>query len=225
LRCVELPPTSRRALTRATALAAIVFVLLTVALARHPEPTGIESAVDRAFLASRGSRIFGTFKAVTVTGSVLVVAIGAAVLAVECWIRLRDLRLAVACVVATALAGVAETVVKPIVGRPRPATRVFTGQTGAGFPSGHTTGATALAICAVAVAWSLAGSRRSRVTVGVAATAYVVVIGVSRLVVGAHYSLDVVGGWLLGSTIAIAVLMTVTRSGTIQERVRRSPWP
>jgi undecaprenyl-diphosphatase len=193
------------------ALAAIVFMLLAIALALHPAPPGLEAAVDRSFLAARGSDVFRLFKVVTVAGSVLVVAVGAAVLAVECWIRVGDRRLAIACVVATALAGFAETVLKPIVARPRPPTGMFTGESGFGFPSGHTTGATAFAICAIAVFSSLAQTRRARLALVIAAFGYLVIIGVSRVVLGAHRGLDVVGGWLLGAAIAITVLLIARR--------------
>jgi membrane-associated phospholipid phosphatase len=184
-----------------------MFLLLAIAIAVHPAPLGLEGAVDRGALAVRGSDDFRLFKAITITGSTLVVAIGAAGLAVECWIRLGDRRLAIACVVATGLAGIAETVLKPVVARPRPPTRVLTGETGFGFPSGHTTGATALAICAIAVFVRLAHTRRAQLALVIAATGYLVIIGVSRVVLGAHRGLDVVGGWLLGAAIAITVLL------------------
>jgi undecaprenyl-diphosphatase len=206
---VEDRRTTAPTITGTVSLVTMLFVLLAISMAVHPAPTGIEAAIDRAVLAPRGSSSFAIFKAVALAGSVVVVAIGAAVLAVECWIRIGDHRLAIACVVATGLAGFAETMLKPIVARPRPVTSVSTGESGSGFPSGHTTGATALAICAIAVLWRVARTRRTRIFVVVAAVLYAVIIGVSRLVVGAHHTLDVVGGWLLGSAVAVAVLMVV----------------
>jgi undecaprenyl-diphosphatase len=125
---------------------------------------------------------------------------------VECWIRIGDRRLAIACVVATGLAGLAEVTLKPIVARPRPPRSVLAGESGFGFPSGHATGATALAICAVAVVWAVARTRRARLAVVIAAVLYAVVIGATRIVLGAHHALDVVGGCLLGSSIGFAVL-------------------
>ena len=211
LRRLELLSTSRRALGVTAALAATVFLLLAIAIALHPAAWGLEAAVDRGALAVRGSNVFRLSKAVTMAGSMLVVAIGAAVLAVECWIQVGDRRLAIACVVATGLAGIAETVLKPIVARPRPPTRVLTGESGFGFPSGHTTGATALAICAIAVFSRLAHTRRDRITLEATAVGYLVIIGVSRVVLGAHRGLDVVGGWLLGAAIAITVLLISRR--------------
>jgi undecaprenyl-diphosphatase len=202
---------SRRALAVTAAVTATLFVLLAIAMAAHPAPTAIEAAIDRLAVASRGSRGFASAKAVSMAGSYLAVAIGAAVLAVECWIRVGDRRLAIACVVAPGLAGLGEIVFKQIVGRPRPPRSVLVGESGFGFPSGHATGATALAICAVAVLWTVAHTRRSRITVGVGATVYVVVIGTTRVVLGAHHTLDVIGGWLLGTAIAVAVLLAMTR--------------
>jgi undecaprenyl-diphosphatase len=200
-------PVSRRALAVTAGLTASLFVLLAIAVAMHPGPTGIEATIDRAVATTRGSNLFEVAKAVTVTGSFLVVAIGAAVLAVECWIRLGDRRLAIACVVAPGLAGVAEIVLKPIVGRPRPATRVLTGESGYGFPSGHATGAMALAICAVVVLSGLARTRWAHVAIVIGTACYVFLIGASRVVLGAHHTLDVIGGWMLGAAIAVAALL------------------
>jgi len=191
------------------AASAVLFALLAVAIAIHPAPTGLEATLDRALLVPRGSHAFHLFKAITVTGSVLVVAICTAVLAVECWMKVGDHRLAAACVIAIALAGIAVAVLKPVVGRPRPPTSVFTGESGFGFPSGHTTGATALAICAVAVLLRVTHTQRTRRAVVGVALGYATVVGVSRVVLGAHRAFDVVAGWLLGSAIAVAVLVTM----------------
>jgi membrane-associated phospholipid phosphatase len=204
-------------------VAATVFALLAIAVAMHPVPTGVEAAIDRTFLAPRGSRSFELFRRITVAGSFPMVAIGAAVLAVECWIRVGDRRLAIACVVAIGLAGFAETVLKPIVARPRPLRGVLAGESGFGFPSGHTTGATALAICAIAVCLRVARTRRGRVAVVIGAVAYILIIGGSRVVLGAHHTLDVVGGWLLGAAVAITALGTIARSAAVQENMGRSP--
>jgi membrane-associated phospholipid phosphatase len=38
---------------------------------------------------------------------------------------------------------------------------------------------------------------------------YAAVIGISRVAVGAHRAADVVGGWLLGVAIAVAVVVVI----------------
>ena len=138
------------------------------------------------------------------------------------WMRSRDARLVVVCVVAVGLAGVAEAGMKPIIGRPRPPTMVFTGESGYGFPSGHTTGATALAIVAVVTILVLVPRGRARTIAVASAFVYAVLIGLSRVVVGAHYATDVIGGLLLGIVVAVTVTVLMRAAPMPQAWVRAS---
>lgn len=69
------------------------------------------------------------------------------------------------------------------------------------WPSGHSTAAMTLALCAV-----LAAPRRLRPTVGAAGAAFALVIGVSNVVLQLHWPSDVVGGYLVSGTWTCAVL-------------------
>lgn len=102
---------------------------------------------------------------------------------------------------------------KRAVGRERPAShidgtalRIGAADTGLGFPSGH-----AAVAATVAASLGRAATPTTRmVLVGLAA-----VVGVSRIHVGAHYPLDVIGGWALGAVAADAsawVLSSLRRS-------------
>ena len=89
--------------------------------------------------------------------------------------------------------------VKASVGRGRPGDyddstilRLGSADHGYGYPSGH---AAVAATIAVAVP---EGARRS---IALGATVVAGVVGVARIYVGAHYPLDVVGGWALGTVI------------------------
>ena len=186
--------------------------VLGIVVALHPAPTGPERAVDRALFAPRPTTAFAVFRIVTVAGSGAVVAVLGVGLAVLCW-RWGRRSLAVVCVAGPALAAAVELLAKPIVGRVRPGTGALTGEGGFGFPSGHSAGATALAAAVILVAWRLCESRRLRDEITVGAVAYAFLVGVSRLVVGAHFALDVVGGWLLGIASVLLVATVVDRLG------------
>jgi undecaprenyl-diphosphatase len=87
---------------------------------------------------------------------------------------------------------------RPPLVYPEPKPLVSVPHSGA-FPSGHTTAAFA---CATVLAWA---SPRLRVPIFVLAAA----IGFSRVYVGVHWPLDVLGGAVLGVLVATALLKLV----------------
>jgi undecaprenyl-diphosphatase len=136
-------------------------------------------------------------------GNVLVVPVSAAVAAV-----LRLWRLAAALLMAGTATYLLAKVVKGIVPRGRPDGLldevVIRGADalGRGFVSGHAATLTALA----AVAWPWLG-RRARIAVAVIVT----VVCLTRVYVGAHLPLDVVGGAGLGLAVAGVVRLLIGR--------------
>jgi membrane-associated phospholipid phosphatase len=196
-----------------------IFVML------DPTPTGSEATVDRLLQAPQGSAGFALARAVSLMGSAGVVAALTVVLGIVAWMFVRPRSVAVLCVAAPALAGVGEIVMKAAVGRTRPVTSSLTGESGFSFPSGHTSGAAALAVVGLVVGLMLCSDWRLRRALVGLAFLYAGAVGVSRVVVGAHYALDVVGGWLFGAAVALtALLVTVRVSSDRETRHRfRSP--
>ena len=91
---------------------------------------------------------------------------------------------------------------------------------GNGFPSGHTSNATAAALAAI----YLLGPRLSRGATAaliVAATLFALLIGLSRLLLLAHWPTEVLGGWLLG----LAVVPLAARYLAPLDPTSRSPIP
>jgi membrane-associated phospholipid phosphatase len=77
------------------------------------------------------------------------------------------------------------------------------------YPSGHTTGVTALAFATACVL----RRRRLTSTSGALAVAIVpaVVMGAHRVVADDHWATDVVGGWLLGGAVGVAAFESDAR--------------
>jgi membrane-associated phospholipid phosphatase len=100
-------------------------------------------------------------------------------------------RTALAVVAVMALAPLSAELLKPLLSHPHlPAGLVHIGP--ASWPSGHSTAAGALALCAVLVA-----PRRLRPLVAPLAVAFAAAVGMALLIRGAHMPSDVLGGFLL----------------------------
>ncbi|MEP6632883.1 MAG: phosphatase PAP2 family protein [Luteimonas sp.] len=67
------------------------------------------------------------------------------------------------------------------------------------FPSGHAMGSMTLAVVLVLLAWPT----RWRLIVAVAATLFVVLVGLSRIYLGVHYPSDILAGWAAASVWAV----------------------
>lgn len=106
-------------------------------------------------------------------------------------------------------ASLLQVMVKDLVMRPRPV--LFPHAISAGgysFPSGHAMDALALYGVAVYLLWHL-GRRRGLTALGlVVASAVVLLVGLSRIVLGVHYPTDVVGGFgLSGAWLTLMILL------------------
>jgi membrane-associated phospholipid phosphatase len=141
----------------------------------------------------------------TLLGSPSLVIGGALVIAAVSWLKHRP-RLAYA-ELASLVAFGGNTVIKDIVHRTRPHTiyvehmRIHSYS----FPSGHSFGATVfygllayLAYQHLPRPWSF--------TVPVLLTILIILVGISRVYLGAHFPSDVIIGWLLGGLSLLAII-------------------
>lgn len=105
-------------------------------------------------------------------------------------------------------------VMKNAVGRARPTLepRIALPQSAA-FPSGHAAQAMACAILLTALLVPLVSRRNHRLIAGLA-IGWAVLVGISRVYLGVHWTTDVVGGWLVGAAVAAIVLTVDTLART-----------
>jgi membrane-associated phospholipid phosphatase len=149
---------------------------------------------------------FDVGRAVSFAGSTPIVTIVTLRLAYLLWRWGRRPRLAIATLVAVGSAGAFEFWAKRLIERPRPMAAVLDGYIDFSFPSGHTTGATALAVAAIVAiqvgpaAERLSLEKRRLATFGLGC--YAVAVAASRVVVGAHYVTDTIAGLAVGGLFA-----------------------
>jgi undecaprenyl-diphosphatase len=190
---------SESAAFRAVAISAacwLGFVALAIVVS-----TSDTLSVDQSVLTwvgeHRGSAVTSAMRTVTWLGSAAVLYPATLVLAFYWWRRDRDWR--TGAMLAASLAGstVLYNVFKRIVERTRPPAKDALGTyTHWSFPSGHATQCMAFFAMLLVLA-CFAG--RARLGLWVTATAAVVlVVGASRIYLGAHWFTDVLGGYALG---------------------------
>ncbi len=96
--------------------------------------------------------------------------------------------------------------IKPIVARERPVPFFRVPEHGYGFPSGHTMGATCLAFALGFLLWRSGWHRGVKVLGSFILALAVIVVAMSRLVLGVHYPTDVLASILLGTAWMSALI-------------------
>ncbi len=143
-----------------------------------------------------------TMFAVSAIGDIQVLSAGLVVFAtVIFW--LVDLRLeAIMILVVSATSGILDALIKSLVARPRPTARlvdIISAATGNSFPSGH--------VMSYVAFWGLLfsfglilfkGRPWWRITLLILSGLLVVLVGPSRVYLGAHWTSDVLGAYMLG---------------------------
>ncbi len=209
-----LPDGSRRVAAAVVVLAVTIFAVLAVRYAGESTAGGVDGHLDRAVDALPATG-HGLARAVTVFGSPPVVTVAAGALALLCLLA-RKPRGALLAVAGPGLTGLVTTFGKPVVDR------TIGREESLAFPSGHTGGATSLAlVCALLLAAAL--ELRALDTLLLAAAAAVVAggaVGTGMVVAGAHYPTDVVGGFCTAVACVLGVVLLLD-AVTLGRRARQ----
>jgi undecaprenyl-diphosphatase len=194
---------------------------LTQDVVANEEAVRLDPRVERFFLGRRVGWITASMKVVTWLGSVTVVAFAAVIVGLIFFVWRRDLRILVGALIVLVGAIASANVMQEAVARPRPPAGVrLVSVSGWSFPSGHTT--QALAGWGVMVLVGSAGrSFRVRSALWTAVALIALMVGVSRIYLGAHWFTDVLGAyalagvWLAGG--GAVLLATARRAEVIDE--------
>jgi membrane protein DedA with SNARE-associated domain/membrane-associated phospholipid phosphatase len=207
----------------AGALAAWAFGGLTQDVAGHDDTVLADPHVTAWVVAHRTEWLTGALQILTWLGSTAFIIPAGLATGLYFLVRRRDWRPLALLTAAVAGAVGLYHIVKPLVGRPRPPAEIWIGHyTGGAFPSGHATQSAAFyAMLAIVLGAGL--SARRRAFLWSAAALVVLVVGASRIYLGAHWLTDVLAGYALGAcwvAIVVAVLL-ITSPGTSSARAAR----
>jgi membrane-associated phospholipid phosphatase len=145
---------------------------------------------------------------ITAAGGAVLVPIGLVLVLVL--LALRRWRMAVVYAVALVGASAWTYLVKITIARERPAGSLVVAP-GFSFPSGHSLNSAVTYGLIALLVWRTGWPTWLRVSSAIALTSLVILIGLSRIALGAHYPSDVLGGWLAGIAI-VATVATFTRT-------------
>ena len=127
------------------------------------------------------------------------------VAAVVALVAMRHLREAAALALAVLGTQVVVAVAKAMMTRPRPEDDLAVADpSGWSFPSAHSASAVALYVMLALIATTLWRKQLRPSVVFAAAGTVVVLVGLSRIYLGAHYPTDVLAGWLMGGMAVVA---------------------
>jgi undecaprenyl-diphosphatase len=91
------------------------------------------------------------------------------------------------------------TLIKYLVGRPRPIGLAAVNEDFSSFPSGHATAAMALYGYVIYLVWQANFSRGQKILLTTLLSLLILLIGFSRLYLGVHFLTDVLAGFALGA--------------------------
>ncbi len=199
-----LPAALRRPALLLAAGCAAVLAVLAFLVAGTSTATPFDGWVERVIATHHTLHAPWTGWAIVVGEPATVIA-GAVLLAGWC-LRTGRRPLAAVVVLGPGLTGLAETILKPVVGR-----TIADGSLA--FPSGHTAGATALGLAAALVVAAVVRERRAAWLTGLTV---VTAVGAGTVALGligehAHYPTDTIGGLCLAVVVTVLTVLGVDR--------------
>jgi membrane-associated phospholipid phosphatase len=192
----------------------------------------IDVLITREFQENRSPWLQYSMLAVSYPGNVTLIQVGLILLAaVILWIV--HLRLeAVILVSLCAISDLLSTLLKILVERPRPSANlvdIIQGANGLSFPSGHVMAYIALwgylfSLCIIL----FKGVRWWRIGLLIISALFVILVGPSRIYLGAHWASDVLGSYLIGGALlgfALWLYLALKERGVLAWKTKKEAAP
>jgi undecaprenyl-diphosphatase len=201
---------SRIAVGAFTVAAVTIFALLAVALMREQlERLDTRGAAMVDGIRSAFADVF--FASITWAGSSFLLV--PLCLAIAWWFRAHGRTLVGPVLMAPAAAILLQNVLKPLFDRTRPEAGVLA-QLGPSFPSGHSMASAAVWL---SLAYVMGREQLLPKPLVIIAPTIPLLVGVSRVYLGVHWTSDVIAGWCTGLMIVVCSIVLYERARDIEE--------
>lgn len=203
-------------------IAALVFAAITAHVGAVNAMTNLDRALSSAVQEMRNPVLDAIAIAITLSGDTIVLVWVAAALVISLFVvRLR--RLSGVVLIASLVTTFSVVALKGWIERPRPTADLYPGVEAFSFPSGHTTNSAVLyGILLLLAASPVFGRRRPRLAAALGAL--IILIGVSRIYLAAHWPSDVIAGWCFAAIMLSAVSLAIARTRPVERRERTVLW-
>jgi len=192
-----------RWLIGAAVVAAVLFCVV-AAFSVVGASRGADNAVIGFFRGIESPGLTGVFKAITYSGEFYTYLVLCVVLLIIPRTRVPFGAPVTAVLVVD---GAANTVLKYIFREPRPNTHRLISETGFSFPSGHAMFASAIAATLILLVLRVVGRRVWTVVLSCLLIVFAVAVGASRVYLGVHWPVDILGGYLAGFVTFVLVIV------------------
>ncbi len=142
-------------------------------------------------------RVIPIAKAITRCGSATVLVGLAALISLVFWKRFNDKRIGLSIFLNLALVGGINQVLKWIIKRPRPFVNRIVEEKGFSFPSGHSMGSLAFYGFIIYLIYKKVDNKKVKWVLIFLLSIFTILIGMSRIILGVHYTTDVLAGFFL----------------------------
>lgn len=129
--------------------------------------------------------------------------------------------------VAVIISSIFNVLLKNIFARERPNILRLINETSYSFPSGHAMNNAALYTMLILLIFKYVKARRVKYSLSGLCIILIAAIGYSRIYLGVHYAGDVLGGWLIGFSLAVLIFiiwdnLLSNRNRAVKRKTKRS---